>query len=807
MLIFALAFVLGEVVASAEVSIMALLLAVPVLIFIKVITRPGTALIVMTFLCLTAGFSIMNYSMKTADMFYSLEEVNVDVTGNLKCIDMSDEVCKYYLENGYVYYGNNAIKCANMIVTVLEEKAVSDVKIGNELTASGTLCQFDNAANPGNFDRQMYYRTLGYYICIEASDIYISDGRYDFFREKIYRIKCRMETAIENICSAKYSGIFKAVILGIRSDLDDDTRSLYRRNGISHLLAISGLHISIIGMFVYRLLRRRFLFIPSGIASVFIIICFGIMCGAGFSTVRAIVMFGVKILSEILGKTYDLLSALSLSAVLILINNPFAIYNSGFQMSFGAVAAAGAVLKIFADFLKITLSGKRAKIFNAVLMSTAINTVINPIVALNYFELPSYSVVLNLIVIPLMSLVLMTGILGAAAGMLCVNVGSLLIKPGCMILLLYEKLCGLIENMPYANVVVGKPKSVIVVIYYICLTLSLILLHVITYFRSKRQKEIYAHEPRSKKSAVRTDRKRIGEPGSKKAVRGLALTAWICILSAILYIHHYSGLYITFMNVGQGDGIFIRNGNGNIYIIDGGSSSAMNVGQYRIVPYLKAMGVSEIDYSIITHPDSDHVSGIEEILQMNPTEIKINNIIMPDIADEYRDDNYNQLVEMAKSHGANVLYFKSGDSIKECINNSSGATELCFDCLYPYEGVSVDDRNEYSIVLSATYGGFSALFTGDISTEPEQYIFDNMLQNYTVLKAAHHGSKYSTSQEFLQNANPLICVISCGENNVYGHPDAELLERLEEATDNILRTDISGAVSIWTDGINIKVTE
>lgn len=233
--------------------------------------------------------------------------------------------------------------------------------------------------------------------------------------------------------------------------------------------------------------------------------------------------------------------------------------------------------------------------------------------------------------------------------------------------------------------------------------------------------------------------------------------------------------------------------------IDGGSTSVDSVGKYRIIPFLKFKGVKVIDYAIVTHTDTDHISGLIEMIEETDTGIKVRNIVLPNI--ELKDEKYLELVELAHQYGVNILYISKGDEFK--------LGQVGFKCLYPPANTMVADKNDSSTVLNVTYGDFSVLLTGDISSLPEVDIMNSLLPKYTLLKVAHHGSKYSTTEEFLTKVKPLYSVISVGENNMYGHPSREVLDRLSDADTTVLRTDYSGGISVKVDksGKKMKIHE
>ena len=255
-------------------------------------------------------------------------------------------------------------------------------------------------------------------------------------------------------------------------------------------------------------------------------------------------------------------------------------------------------------------------------------------------------------------------------------------------------------------------------------------------------------------------------------------------------------LEVTFLDVGQGDGIFLKTYNGINIMIDGGSLSVDDAAKYRIVPFLKYKGISRIDYVFVTHADYDHISGIVEMLKnSNVNGIKIKNLILPDI--RLKDENYQSLIETALRNNIKVLYIMSGKVLQ--------FGDVKFKCIYPNITDSAEDRNDYSTVLSVKYNKFSMLLTGDISEKVENKIKDKVESHYTILKVAHHGSKYSTTEKFLSWINPDYSVISVGENNLYGHPHKELLKRLEKSGSSVLRTDKSGGITIKSEGESMVI--
>ena len=252
---------------------------------------------------------------------------------------------------------------------------------------------------------------------------------------------------------------------------------------------------------------------------------------------------------------------------------------------------------------------------------------------------------------------------------------------------------------------------------------------------------------------------------------------------------------ITMLDVGQGDGIFLKSPGGTTFLVDGGSSSISSVGTYRILPFLKSKGYRKIDYVLISHMDKDHISGIMEITEVGTG---IGTAVLPWVRE--KDDAYKNMEQILKDAGTEILYMGAGDRL------ASETMEVT--CLWPEKGLPWEDRNELSMVVMAEYGDFQMLFTGDIGSRAEAALVKNgVLEDVEVLKTAHHGSRYSSSEAFLKAIKPEVSLISCSAANRYGHPGAETLERLDDVGSRIFITKDSGAITILTDGHEVRVSE
>lgn len=784
-----LAFVLGEVIAVFDLNIAVPCIVLAIIVIRKIIIKAyeDMGAFVVIFFTLIMGFMLMSNEITTRNHIYDLKENTVIVQGKIYKIENTAFGTNIYLKGVEVENGEKSVSVKRIFVNT---EKIPNVKIGNIIKVRGKLRQFEEAANKGNFDSRKYYLSLGFYGKIEAGTIEVINSDYSGIRQGLYELRMEIIERLEKLCSDNNgifsiinnkNGIIGAIILGDKTDLDSDIKELYSVSGIAHILAISGLHISFIGMAIYRLLRRRFRFLFSAAVSIPVVLSFGIMSGFGISTSRAIIMFILKIIGEVLGRKYDAITAISLAGLVLLVQNPFVVCNSGFQMSFGAIIAIVLILPIVEEILNTD-----NKIIKVISANFTISLVMNPILAWNYYELPTFSFLLNIVVVPLMSVVIVSSIAGIFCSCIMFGFGKVVIFPGCGILELYTFLCNIINKSSVASIVVGQPKVTIIIVYYAILLVVLFGLKNIRtkYTRAEKERNIIKKETGLVLEKKAKKERRI--KGQNVKLR-LACIVGFLLLNCLIYYIPNPGFYITFINVGQGDGILIHGDNGTKVMVDGGSTSEKQVAKNCIVPYLKAEGIGTIDYSIITHTDKDHISGILEILENNNSNrIRIKNLVMPDI--NMKDDTYNELIEKAKLKKINVLYIKKGDTL------SLGKTKI--KCIYPETTTTASDKNDYCTVLSVKNKTSKILLTGDISKEIEEKIKDDIEENYTVLKVAHHGSNYSSSEKFLKKVNPKYSIISVGKNNSYGHPGNETMERLRKQGGVIYRTDEKGGITI-----------
>lgn len=648
-----------------------------------------------------------------------------------------------------------------------------EARIGSTVRLKGKLSCFEKASNPGQFDSYSYYQISKISFRLSQAELLAKTTTYNTVREGFYQLRAFLAEQLAEALPIEDAGIMQTMLLGERAMLDGEIKALYQRNGIAHILAISGVHISLLGMGLYRLLRRGGIPMKAsaGIGAVFLA-GYGMMTGFSVSVVRAVIMFAFQMAAVLLERSYDRLTALGVAGVLLLLWQPLYWYHSGFVFSFGCVLGIALLLPVLTQEKGASGAGKGRPckegwlkaVRSKLLSGCALAAITFPIYLNFYYQFPVYSVLLNLLVLPLMSLLLAAGILLIVLQICCPALAAL---PALLIhgiLWFYQWLCRMAEHLPGKLFTPGMPgnwqKTIAAVIILLMLCFH-------------------------------------------KRLKLWLRWAFLAAAMAILMWHPKGGLTVTFLDVGQGDCICVENGNGKSYLVDGGSSSVSGVGQYRIIPFLKYQGIGELEAVFVSHSDQDHCSGILELLTMAPRQgIKIKNLVLPDLSEESRDETYGELEEAAQEAGIPVSYIGAGQRIQD--------GRLRLRCLHPEKGAAFVDANIGSMVLELTYGEFRVLLTGDIEGEGERLLIDKLRteqqkERVAVLKAAHHGSKNSTSEDFLKAANPFSTIISCGKGNPYGHPHKETLERLEEYESKIYQTDEGGAITVQMQGETLSI--
>lgn len=644
---------------------------------------------------------------------------------------------------------------------ICEYEGSEKLKLGSDVTVLGDFALFSEATNPGEFNSRSYYASLKIAGCIKQVEIVAEGERYSGVAEILYQLKQYWKRRLYQIFPSKEASVMCTMLLGENKETDRELKALYKRNGIVHILSISGLHITIVGISLYQLLRRTG--VPTCAAAVIggtILLLYGVLTGMSISATRAIGMYLIKMLSHVFGRTYDMLTALGIMGAVMVLQNPEYLRHAGFLLSFGAVLGIGVLYpaltggemkksrvfqrKYRGGFMSIiaVLSNHTVNVVKQSLLSgVSVTLTTLPVMLWFYYEVPVYSMLLNLLILPLMGMVLCFGLFA----MLLPGFG-ILGTVDCLVLTGYEWLCRLFEGLPFHTWNPGRPDAWQMAFYY-AIWFTVVLLG-----NMRRKRKITVMDTYGK----------------------LAQPALLAVAVIILSVRISGTCKVTFLDVGQGDCIFVKSASGENYLFDCGSSSRDEVGRYVLLPFLKYNGIRKLDGVFVSHDDLDHKSGVEELLGFAKQEgITIERVYLPG--------------EICAG-----MQLKGKTSSVLCLHPSKdfqGEDNASSQCFY----VELwNDRGKE--------GKLTLLLTGDVDGEGEEMLTDK-LRHYgiggsAVLKVAHHGSRYATSEQFLRQFKPQVSVVSCGRYNSYGHPHPDTLTRLTDASSIVLTTPECGAVTV-----------
>lgn len=714
------------------------------------------------------GFILMNNAMnigtdKLNEIADSKEKINI--AGIVK--DAEDTKSGYTKIDLKLLYaedddGNRLFSSdKNIHILIITEKV--PVKINSYVKTEIDLEKFYGPENYGGFDSMVYNRARGFSYSGFCKDIDFSEGDKDFnFYIKAFRNK--ISEVYDRTLPEKESGILKALITGYRTGLLEETKNLYKASGIYHILAISGLHVSIFaGIIFYTLLKiiklsRR----SASLISIGIIVLYALFTGGSVPVIRASIMFAICMIGNVIGRYEDKINSLSLAGIIILLISPWFIFDAGFLLSFTATLGVFLGMIVMPEYVK-GKSRIKTKILQSIIISAAVSGIILPVLIYFFGEISLYSILMNIVVSLFVPVILVLGIAAGIAGALFINAGIFLSGGIYCLLNLIELAAEFFSSLGFGIIVSERFSFLSYIIYYGWISSLMIGV------RNNFKNSFYKY------SAI-----------------VMAVMFFISVNSNRLIFKNDE---IVFLNCGNGDSSVIKTYSGNVFIIDGGGNAYKNLGENTgknvILPYLKSEGISEIDGIFISHMDYDHALGAIELLDL----IKVNGVYIPDCKAK---DAYimQKLCEASERRNVNVYLINSGD--KFILSDKS-----YIECLSPFEGNIISDSNRGSAVLKYVNGDFSVLYTGDIDFAAEEdLILKGIDLSAEVLKVSHHGSESSSSPEFIKAVGSKVSVISTGEDNIYGHPAEETIKRLSHT--KIFITYKDGSIRFKTNGNGYK---
>lgn len=867
---FALFALLGELILTPEIpfSYRFLLLFFLVFLSLFLLQQKKNRLLFCSLLCLTL-FMLNFYSVNHR---YGAERENIGyilplqtvLRGKVLYIEEQEKKWKIILGSCIAYTAlekknsplqkkekyqkRNDLHFQKLILYLPKESAGDDstplLLPGQICSVKGHFSELNPATNEGEFSLTRYYKGEGISGVFQANTIELIQGESSPFAKELFTLKQDLGNRIDALFSEETAAFLKSLFLGERSGITLSEKSLYQSAGISHILAISGLHLSLLGEFFYRLLRKAKLSsLLSSLITSFFLFSYFLFTGSSHSAFRALFMLFLRFAAIQLGKGKDLLSQLSFALLFLLWLNPLSLYSVGMQCSFFtlfvfflleerpgktvrkkkekvlskickkhklAFSKHPSVLLKFPSFLSKLIPCFLSTLPHRLQGSFLFYLTLLPLFSLIQFSFPLYAPLLNLLLLPLLPLFFLLGAVSIFLSYLprqdFLLLRLLSFSSRFLVNRLFQFFHLFMEKslaLPFSQILLGKMQVLSVMLYFL-------FLYLLFFF------------PKAKSLSL--------------------LLSLGFLLSLPLYLPKPpKELEIAALDVGQGDGFVLRKGN-LVFTIDNGSTSKNLFPEQIFFPYCKAKRIQHIDYALLTHCDRDHISGIQALLEKNPS-ISLSHLILP--ASALEDHRYDLLKRLAYNHGADISYWQKGDELvfseqgiclptkvnalaeNSTISENSTMAEnhattkkgwpyvkdhqLHIRCFYPNDFSYIEEANAHSIGCLLTYGHFRMLFTGDMPKEAEEALLENCRESkeppiVDILKLAHHGSKTSSCPSFLSETQAKFALFSYGKKNRYGHPHKNTVENCQKYRLFPLETAKLGEILIKTNGEQFEIT-
>jgi competence protein ComEC len=711
-------------------------------------------------------FGIFAYQNSMAlpnnDILHFAQDKYVQVTGSVADEPSnSGEYVKFTLKAEDIRIrGQNYQVCGNVCVYI-KDKEIS-VDYGNKVSVSGKLSKISSTSNSGiaSFEDIMSKKRIYCQIFAPNSGLKIlSKSIGNPIKYISIIIKNKLLSVIQNTMQEPYSSLLGSIVFGSQaSPLSSELQENYRTAGVIHLLVVSGTQVSII-LSVFLALCKFLGLAQSArlIVVSFASLMFTIMVGAGPSIIRAAVMSEAALLADSIERANNFYNSMAISVLALLIMDPLNLYDIGFQLSFMATWALFHIAPVIGEKLSAYALPLIARAASVAIAPTIATT---PIILYNFGQVSFVSVLSNFMIIPWVEITVVLGFISTIAGLISLPMSWLINNTLTLILALLNAIVNFFASLPFACRYFAPPGLLAIIIYYIIIVAMV--------------------EKIKQKAKIRLN---------------LIILFAVLIIGSFGFSHAASDLTITFIDVGQGDSILVESPSGQKMLIDGGGKQENReskienredtVGRSIVVPFLRKKGINELNLIVLTHPHDDHVAGLPYVLE----KIKVDMVL--DSGQPHTSRAYYRFLKLIENKKIPYKIARAG----QVIDLGAGVKG---EILHPSEPLitgTESDLNNNSVVIKLTYGSTSFLLMGDTAFEGEERLlsFGYNLKS-DVLKVGHHGSRTSTSDEFLKYVRPKYAVISVGAKNKFGHPARETLDRLAKYGIKVLRTDLSGAI-------------
>lgn len=733
---------------------------------------------IFVFICLGIIISSINKEEYATKLNRFHKEKNTIAFGRIESVDLKKNYeVSFVLKtdsiriNDTIIYTSENLLCRLRSGSNDRKSFYDNIKPGNQISFKGTFTQPRTIRNPGEFDYQKYLLSKGITGIInsyeDGSAIIIKD-EVETFSYIIFKARKYFDSLIHKTHNKRTAGLLRGLLLADRSEIEYETKINFINAGVIHILAVSGLHVGYILLFLIVVFGRFNLFLRS----IFIMIgifSFMFITEIPASVFRATLMASILIIAFLTNRSTNLLNSIALSSVIILLIQPQQIFNPGFQLSYSAVIA----IALFYPVLKNEIDSthiknqiiKKILLFVGVSLAAQLGTL--PFTVAYFNKISLISLFANLLVIPLTAIIVGLGIITLFIGSISVYIASFMGITNNLIAAVMFKIVSFSGGLDFSNIRINNYSITDALIFYFFLSVFVYGLNRIS---SKWVKVVFA---------------------------------FLIFFNIYLFsrlddkeLLAVGKLNVLMIDVDQGDSFLIKFPNGKTALIDAGLANPFfDVGERIIIPLLDHLGIKKVDYGFISHFDNDHYGGFYSLIIND----RIKQVFIP------KPDSSSKSIKFNKFLDDNKIPKKIFH--REKLNFDNAAVYILNDTTVKYfDKLSSNDR---SGIKKITYGETSFLFLGDLELPGERYytLFEKQMLDADVLKVSHHGSKTGTSETLLELVSPKISLISAGVKNKFGHPSEIVLQRLKRMNSKILRTDSAGAVLLQSDGKNIEIID
>lgn len=698
-------------------------------------------------MCISSIY-VYNKNLNYESKYKKYDNKNISIEGTI----ISD-----IEEKEYNYTFTIRTKDGYFLVNLKKNKEEISLEYGDKLQISGEYQEPNKARNYKGFDYKNYLKINKIYGIIRV-DLYTNiiikhQKNLSNFKLLIHKIREKLKENIQELLTKETYALGIGILIGDNSRINEKIVEDFKNSNLSHMLAVSGAHINYVVLTVSILFTKKRAGIKAQrVVTIMMMLFFMELTQMTSSVVRAGISCIIYMLASLLYRKADVINAMAISTLLILLNNPFKLFDIGFQLSYAGTLG----IILFCKLINIPLKNKLLKYLkDSIIISISANIFIIPIMMYQFNTISLTFILSNLLAGPLLGISIILEIIVLLISFMSINIAAIPAKVLNILLILIINIANWFSNIEISKIYVITPQIISIVAYYlICAAIIL---------KKKNRKII------------------------------------VIIMLTVLIINLFptpKKLRINFIDVGQGDSTLIRTETNKVILIDSGgstASSSFDVGNKVLLPYLLDRRIKKIDFIIVSHFDADHCQAFETVID----NINVRKVVV--CKQSMITQEYLNIINKCKKKNIKIIVVERGDKLK-----IDKRTE--FEILHPGERFLDDGKgglNANAIVCKMNYklnNGkiFSILFTGDIEVEAEkelEQVYGKKLKA-DILKVAHHGSKTSSREEFIKLVSPKIALIGVGENNKFGHPADITLERLEKENVKVYRTDQMGEVSI-----------